>query len=105
MELRLTVYQRWGLVQAVGEVRGTLAQVRLGGRALDALEFGEEERAAIGMETADGMVRWAEEREQVVELPDECVGLVRGAAEGWPGWMVERRREVEAVVEALTEDG
>jgi len=101
--MKLSVFQRWALAQAVGAVTGTVAEVRLGMMALEALEFSDEERERIGLEEMAGGLRWEREDRTEVELPEETTALVRAAAERWRGWPVAKAQEMEELLGLLAE--
>jgi len=90
MELELTVWQRVMMVTIVQTTRcNDVKMLRLALRALDALEFSEEEREVAGLVEEAGQMRWklgAAETAYTLELEKPILRFVRNAAEAFQGW-------------------
>jgi len=105
MKLELSTWQRAGLVQVLGAVRGNVATLKLALGALEVVGFTEEEAAEIGYQEEDGRASWNEagaERVWEVELGNKEAKFAAGVVERWEQWPVGRAGEVFGLVEELT---
>jgi len=104
MELELTIWQRAILVQVVNGTRGDVRAFRMALRALEVLEFTEEEREEIGLVEEAGQMRWQAEamgRTFTIALEKPELRFIRNAAEGFQGWPVAQAGEVLDLLEKL----
>ena len=96
MEIQLTLWQRAMLVQVVSGTRGDVRALRMALRALEVLEFSEEEREEVGLVEEGGQMRWPVEatgRTFTIALEKPELRFVRNAADGFQGWPVAQARE------------
>jgi len=104
MNVELSTWQRAGLIQALGAVRGNVATLRLAFGVLEAVGFTEEEAAEIGYREEGGRATWDEagaERVWEVELGKKEARFAAGVVERWEQWPVGRAEEVFGLVEGL----
>ena len=108
MELQLTTWERMALLNVLGELRGNLGTLRRAGKAMDALELSDEERALVHFQTVtmpQGEVgyQWLDsDHSFAVEIADpEAAALLKQAAAQYEGWLVSDREGVEALMEKL----
>ena len=108
MELQLTTWERMALLNVLGELRGNLATLRRAGKAMDALELSDEERALVHFQTVttpQGEVgyQWLDsDHSFAVEIADpEAAALLKQAAAQYEGWLVSDREGVEALMAKL----
>jgi len=107
MRMELSTWQRAGLIQVLGAVRGNVATLRLALGALEAVEFTEEERLEIGYREEGGRAEWNEagaERVWELEVGEREARFAAGVVEGWEQWPVGRAEEVFGLVDKLKED-
>jgi len=104
MKLQLSTWQRAGLVQVLGQVRGNVATLRLALAALESLEFTDEERSEIKYVEGQGQATWNEagaERAWEIELGEKEAQFTAGVVEGFGDWPVAKAEEVFALIELL----
>ena len=59
MKLKITAWQRWQCIQAVGILRGNVAILHLGGKLLELLQFSDDEKTEISYrELPGGSAAW-----------------------------------------------
>lgn len=86
-KLSLTVFERLQLVGWLNrQEQGGLVHLRRALRVLDRLALSEEERAEVGYEQQEGLIRWRDvEREFEIELEDEDFAILEPAIKDrWP---------------------
>jgi len=104
VEIELTIWQRAMLIQVISGMRGDVKLLRQALRALEALDFTEEEREAGEIVEEEGRMLWstaASETVYTVTLEKPVVRFVRNAAEGFQGWPVGQAAEVLDLLEKL----
>ena len=107
----LTTWERVSLVKALGELQGNLATLRCAGKALDALELSEDERAMVRFQTittpqGGAFHQWLDQAHTfTVEIadPDAAAMVVQYAAR-YEGWCVADLERVEALLEKLRDE-
>jgi len=97
VDMQLTIWQRAMLVQVVSGTRVDMRALRVALRALEALEFSEEEREEVGLVEEGGQMRWPADsvgRTFTIALEKPELRFVRNAVEGFAGWPVAQAGEV-----------
>lgn len=89
MKITLTNWERFWLGVVVGSGQGTIAQIRLGNKALDVLEMTAEEKAGVGWLALPDrqQVGWQREKDWELEFEDNVWQLVQvytGSFQRWP---------------------
>ena len=104
MNVELSTWQRAGLIQALGAMRGNVATLRLALGALEAVEFTEEEREEIEYVEVQGQATWNEagaKRTWEIELGEKEAQFTAGVVERFEQWPVAKAEEVFALIELL----
>jgi hypothetical protein len=86
MKIKLTIWQRFALLQALGGLRGDLKTMRLGAKVMDKVELSEEEKRKAGVTKVGKTVTWKGGATKEVELTDAELGLARNVVKGYKGW-------------------
>lgn len=98
MKITLTNWERFWLTIIVGSGQGTIAQIRLGNKALDALEMTDEEKAKVGWRVFPDsqQVGWTQERDWELEFEDDVWPIVQlyASPKHFKQWPQDRRTEV-----------
>jgi len=104
MKLKITAWQRFQCIQAVGGLRGNVAILHLGGKLLDILQFSDKEKAEIGyQEMGGGQAQWRDAaRTFDIEIKDGNQGdLLKRALEQQNDWPVANARQVLDLLEQV----
>ena len=104
MMIQLSTWQRAGLIQALGAVRGNVATLRLGLETLEVVEFTNAERAEIEYVEADGQVSWSEagaQRVWKIELGKRDARFAAGAVDRFEEWKAKDAPKVFDLLERL----
>lgn len=103
--ITLNVWQRAMVLVVVSQARGDLRTLRLALRVLEALEFSDEEREALGLVEEGGQFRWdpaaAEELEIELELGRREAAFVKQQVGGYQGWPVAQAGQVFELMKVL----
>ena len=89
---------------ALGQLRGDVATLRLALRAIDALDFTEEERAEIGLHGDNGQMAWNDAgaaRAWDISLDKREAAFVARVAQDYRQWPVAKVKEVLDLFEQL----
>lgn len=90
MEIKLTTWERIQLIQLVGVSRGTVAQVKLGLKALEILELSEAEKEQVGwMDVSATQAQWQDtEFEWDLEFGDDTWTFIQALAKRYQDWSI-----------------
>ena len=104
MKLSITTWQRFQLIQIVGNAKGNLIRIRKANKALDILEMTDEEKKQVGYVEIPNGARWKDsEHRWDLEIKDkEAAHIVRAEAERFSEWPVA---QVEAVLDLAEQLG
>lgn len=96
MEITLSNWERFWLGVVVGSgTAPTIAQIRLGNKALDVLEMADEEKAEVGWLSLPDrqQVGWQSEKDWELKFEDDVWRLVQLYAKNFRRWPQDRRTE------------
>ena len=105
MNVELSTWQRAGLIQALGAVRGNVATLRLAFGVLEAVGFTEEEAAEIGYREEGDRATWDEvgaERVWEMDLGKKDAKFAAVVVDRFEGWKAKDAEKVFGLVEELT---
>lgn len=105
MKITLSNWERFWLTVIVGGgTAPTIAQIRLGNKALDVLEMTDDEKAEVGwMAFPDRQqVGWQREKDWELEFKDNVWLIVQGYTKVFQQWPQDRRSE--ALYDKVMED-
>lgn len=97
MKLKITAWQRFECIQAIGGLRGNVAILHLGSKLLDILHFTDKDKAEIGYQKlGGGRARWRDaERKFDIEIKDgNQADLLKRALEQNQDWPVANSDQV-----------
>ena len=103
MKLNITTWQRFLLLQIVGNAKGNILRVRKAMKALDVLEMTDAEKKQVGYVEHPGGATWqdAEHRGQLEIKDKEAAHLVKVEAEQYDNWPAAQGELVIDLVEQL----
>lgn len=92
--ITLSNWERFWLTIIVGSGQGTIAQIRLGNKALDVLEMTDEEKAEVGWQSLSlSQIAWQREKDWELSFDDDVWRLVQMYAENFQRWPQDRQTE------------
>lgn len=106
--ITLSNWERFWLTAIVGSGSApTMAQIRLGNKALDVLEMTDEEKTEVGWQPiALGQFTWQKERDWELSFDDDVWQLVQFYATQFQRWPQDPRgRRTEALYDKIMEEG
>lgn len=93
-QITLSNWERLWLTIIVGSGQGTIAQIRLGNKALDMLEMTNEEKTGVGWQAISlSQFTWQKERDWELSFDDDVWQLVQAYAAQFQRWPQDRRTE------------
>ena len=102
-KLVLNVWERLALINCVGMITGTVAQVRAAFQILEMLEFKPDEREKLSLAQENGNYSWnsAVDIEVPMTMSDEQHALTGLAITGFRNWMAGEFPRIKALCEKL----
>jgi hypothetical protein len=104
MEIELTIWQRFALLQALGGLQGDLRTLRLGAGVMDKVELSEEERREAGVKAQGSTITWSGPATAVVSLSQQEADLVRRVVTEYTAWPMGDAGELFELVKKLEVD-
>ena len=94
MKINMSNWERVWLALIIGSGSGNIARIRLGNRALDILEFTEEEKEQVSLVQVGPQWQWRREHQWELEFPDDVWQLVIACTRGFQEWPQDDRSEI-----------
>jgi hypothetical protein len=104
MEIELTIWQRFALLQVLGGLRGDLGTLRLGAKVMDKVELSEAEKREAGVKAQGSAITWSGQATATVSLSQQEADLVRRVVTEYRAWPMDNAGELFELVDKLEVD-
>jgi len=97
-KLHLGVWHRITLSGVVGNVKGNIAQTRLGGQILDMIQLTDEEAGEFGLMIMGDKVSWQKSEEREFFFNEEQFAFLKSVVDNHQDWRAGDWKELKGLV-------